>query len=143
VICPICETEYPPGATRCPECGSALVAQLPDPGEEVTLDPLTVLYRKVELRELLAELEGDGIPYILHSGTALQMMDTQTLRGEARGRDWEARVMVVSSRFEDARAALRIAMERAEGEEDEEIDDEAGEAGDDFDALPSDPIQPR
>ena len=115
MICPNCETEYPPEVTRCPECGSALVARLPDPEEEVTLDPLTVLYRKVELRELLAELESEKIPYILHSGTALQMMDTQTLRSEARGRDWEARVMVVSSRFEDARAALRSAMVRLGG----------------------------
>jgi hypothetical protein len=142
VICPICETEYPPEVTRCPECGSALVARLPDPGEEITLDPLTVLYRKVELRELLAELEGEKIPYILHSGTALQMMDTQTLRSEARGRDWEARVMVVSSRFEDARAALRTAMERAAGEADDELDEsEASEDG--VDAFSSDPIEPR
>lgn len=142
MICPICETEYPPEVTRCPECGSALVARLPDPGEEITLDPLTVLYRKVELRELLAELEGEKIPYILHSGTALQMMDTQTLRSEARGRDWEARVMVVSSRFEDARAALRTAMERAAGEADDELDEsEASEDG--VDAFSSDPIEPR
>jgi hypothetical protein len=69
------------------------------------------------------------------------MMDTQTLRSEARGRDWEARVMVVSSRFEDARAALRRALERAGGEEDEEIDED--EEGVDFEALSSDPIEPR
>jgi hypothetical protein len=120
------------------------VARLPDPGEEITLDPLTVLYRKVELRELLAELEGEKIPYILHSGTALQMMDSQTLRSEARGRDWEARVMVVSSRFEDARAALRTAMERAAGEADDELDEsEASEDGVDADAFSSDPIEPR
>ena len=144
MICPICETEYPPEVTRCPECGSALVARLPDPEEEVTLDPLAVVYRRVELRELLAELEGGQIPYVLHSGTALQMMDTQTLRSEARGRDWEARVMVVSSRFEDARAALRSAMERAQGEEDEEFEEEgADEESDEFDALSSDPIEPR
>ena len=147
MICPICETEYPPEVTRCPECGSALVARLPDPEEEVTLDPLTVLYRRVELRELLAELESARIPYILHSGTALSMMDTQPLRSGARRRDWEARVMVVSSRFEDARVALRSARERAAGEEDEELEelDEEGadEESADFDALSSDPFEPR
>lgn len=128
------------------------MARLPEAGEEIVFDPLTVLTSRVELRELVALLEAEKIPYILHAGTGLQMMDTQTLRSLARRRDWEARVMVVSSRFEEARAALRSAQEsvedekREEQEEEEELDaaEEAeAEEGSGFDSISPDPIRPR
>jgi hypothetical protein len=123
VICQFCEREYPEGIERCAECGCDLIETLPEEGDEVVLEPLPVLREPAVLGDLVARLEAERIPYIVHAGTALAMLEMQHLRGAAAPEEWEARVLVVSSRFAEARSALRAAMAGAAASEYDDVAD--------------------
>ncbi|GMU66608.1 MAG: hypothetical protein AMXMBFR36_28820 [Acidobacteriota bacterium] len=107
MICQFCEIEYPEGTERCEECGSDLVNELPPASSEIVLEPLVEVTRRRELPLLVERLEAAGIPYLIQSGTALRMLESQTLVNAVRGSEWEARVLVVSSRDEEAREIVR------------------------------------
>jgi hypothetical protein len=122
VICQFCEIEYAAETKRCAQCGCELVESLPEGSAEVVLEPLGETFRRRQLDRLVESLEAADIPYIVHSGTALGMQDGQMLRNAARREDWEARILVVSTRHEEAREAWK---ESAEGLEDEEWEEPA------------------
>lgn len=138
MICQFCEIEYPADAARCAECGAELVEALPPASDEIVLEPLAEIFRRRELELLVEELEAARIPYSVHSGTAWAMQGSQTLASVARRSAWEAQVLVVSTRREEAEAALEAAKEALKLEpeevdedldEDEDFDDELEEAG--------------
>lgn len=132
MICQFCETEYPAGTERCAKCGAELVAALPPESDEIVLEPLAELSRRRELELLVARLEAARIPYVVQCGTALAMQEMQALHDTARRGQWLARVLVVSSRHEEAAAELAAAAEDLaeepeeawEEEPDDELDDE-------------------
>ncbi len=114
MICQFCEIEHPAGARSCSQCGCDLVASLAVEGEELTFDPLPIIDDRATLAALVSQLEADCIPYTVHCGTGLQMYETQSLGAVAPPGTWEARVMVISSRYAEADAALRAAAAGAE-----------------------------
>ncbi len=111
MICQFCEIEYPAGTERCKECGAELLEALPDEDSEPTVDPLCVIYKRGQLSYLVDLLEKAQIPYTVYSGTALFMLDRQRPRDIAYKKDWEARVVAMSSRWEEAEAAAQEAEE--------------------------------
>lgn len=132
MICQFCETEYPAGTVQCADCGTELVEALPPDSSELVLDPLETVHRRRELELLVERLEAAAIPYAVHAGTALHMQDLQALTDTVRRSQWEARVMVVSSRHDEARALLadvgRLMLDEPDEESDQEDEREpAGE----------------
>lgn len=111
MICQFCETEYPAETEHCAECGCGLVESLADTSSEFVLEPLGDIYDHRQLEVLGRLLEAAGIPYQVTSGTALAMLERHALFDTVHASVWEARVMVVSSRLEEARAAWRVACE--------------------------------
>jgi hypothetical protein len=104
MICQFCETTYSAGTEYCPKCGFELVETLADPSSELMLEWLADLFDRRQLDRLADLLEAEKIPYIVHSGTALRMKEEQTLRSSVNQDEWEARIMVASSRLEEARS---------------------------------------
>lgn len=107
MICQFCEVEAPAKARTCPKCGCDLVERLAGEGQELTFDPLPIFDDRDTLAALVARLESERIPYTVQCGTGLQMFETQSLGAEVGPETWEARVMVISSRYAEAEAALR------------------------------------
>ena len=130
MICEYCETEYPEGITMCAACGYELVDELPAPPSEHALEPLCDLRDRLQLELLVERLEDAAIPYSVHSGTALSMQDHAILSDTIHRGVWEARVMVVGSRHEEARAEWLAAVADAEAA--------GGEEGGSEDLAPDD-----
>jgi hypothetical protein len=121
MICRFCEVEYAEGTTHCAQCGAELVESLPPETEELVMEPLGEIYRPRELDLVVGRLEEAEIPYVVHCGTGLAMMESHALSGTVHWSQWEARVLVVSSRHEEARAILEeVAGEMPDEEEEEE-----------------------
>jgi hypothetical protein len=135
MICQFCETEYPAGTERCADCGTELVEALPPESSELVLDPLETLHRHRELELLVERLEAAAIPYAVHAGTALHMQDMQALTDRVRRSQWEARVLVVSSRYDEAKAALAEVARRMLDEPDEAEESEEEESPQQVDRL--------
>jgi hypothetical protein len=130
MICQFCETEYPEGTERCARCGTELLEELPPETSELILEPLAEVARRRELELLVARLEQARIPYVVQSGTALGMQDMQAFRDTVRRKEWEARVLVVSSRHEEAAAELAAAAEDLANEPEPEWDEDWDEEQD-------------
>ena len=109
MICQFCEIEAPANARTCARCGCDLVDRLAEERQELTFDPLPIVDDRDRFDSLIARLEAERIPYTVQCGTGLQMFETQSLGAEAGPETWEARVMVISSRYAEAAAALRAA----------------------------------
>ncbi len=79
MICPQCESEYREGFSICAECNVRLVPDLEHLGEEVGEDgelQLVLLLDTASIEhaeEVVRLLEKNEIPYVLHSGTALNL----------------------------------------------------------------------
>jgi hypothetical protein len=74
-FCPICKTEYPPGAKRCLECEVDLVEKLPEenPDEETKWVLLYYTSNRVFAEFLRETLEQSNIPcWIRSTGTFLE-----------------------------------------------------------------------
>jgi hypothetical protein len=102
VICQFCEIEYSEGTKVCAECGCELAEALPPESDEVVLEPLGVAYKRRQLAHLVERLETLGIPYVVYSGTALAMLESQGVKSVVFRSEWEARVLCMSSRREEA-----------------------------------------
>ena len=111
MICQFCETEYPAEAEHCAECGCGLVESLADAASGLVLEPLGDIYDHQQLEALSRLLEAAGIPYQVNSGTAFAMLERAAMFDTVHASVWEARVAVVSSRFEEARTAWRTACD--------------------------------
>lgn len=109
MICQFCETDHPPGVKDCGKCGCELVECLAAEEEELTFDPLPIVDDREVFAAVVARLEAERIPYTAQSGTGLVMFETQSLGEVAQPETWEARVMVISSRYAEAEEALRAA----------------------------------
>ena len=113
-FCPECRYEYVEGVETCPDCGSALVAELaaqqtPEPEPKAGTDDKWVglldLGDAVEGSIIADVLESAGIPVWLKSDTTL-IVQTAGIPGRPG-----LVIMVPSSRVEDAKAALEEARE--------------------------------
>lgn len=123
MICQFCEVEYPEGTTHCAQCGAELVEALPPENEELVMEPLGEFRRQRGLDLLAERLEDAEIPYVVHCGTGLAMMESRALAATVHWSQWEARVMVVSSRHEEAREILdEVTRELPDDEEEEDED---------------------
>ena len=122
MICQFCEVEYAEGTTHCAQCGAELVESLPSEAEELVMEPLGEIYRQRQLDLLVARLEDAEIPYVVHCGTGVAMMESHALARTVHWSQWEARVLVVSSRHEEAREILDGVARELPDEDDEEED---------------------
>ena len=110
MICQFCETEHAAGVRSCSQCGCDLVESLAEERAELTFDPLPIIDDRDTLAALVQQLEAEHIPYTLQCGTGLCMFETQSLADTAGPGLWEARVMVISSRYSEAEDALSDAV---------------------------------
>ena len=96
-----------------------------------------MLHDHRELDRVLERLEADEIPYVVHCGTALYMQEQLVIADRVRISQWEARVSVASSRFEEARQALAAAAELVESapEGDRGVGKPGGAKREDFERL--------
>jgi hypothetical protein len=114
MICPSCGAEYREGFTRCHDCDVPLVASLEEAasGEaaftgEDALVPFHVTRHPELLGALLERLEDERIPYAVHAGTALCMLEGEELPKAGEPDFWEARILVLASKAPQAAALLR------------------------------------
>ena len=73
MFCPICNSEYQPGITRCPDDGAELVAQAsPEPGDvsKARFVPLHNLGSPVEAEMVNDIFQQNGIRSVIQSGSA-------------------------------------------------------------------------
>lgn len=73
MFCPVCNAEYQPGITRCPEDDTDLVAQpTPDPGDdsEARFVPLHNLNSPVEAEMVNDIFQQNGIRSVIQAGSA-------------------------------------------------------------------------
>ena len=111
MYCPVCESEYREGFTKCSDCDVLLVRELTD-GDihndvPESLKPLAHEGSPELIAELLDRLERAGVPYVIQAGTALAVFEGEraTISGPL---EWEARVWVLD-KFE--REAQRVYAE--------------------------------
>jgi hypothetical protein len=66
-FCPICKTEYPPGAKRCVECEVDLVEKLPEEDSEEEIKWVLLYYtpNRVFAEFLKETLEQNSIPCVI------------------------------------------------------------------------------
>ncbi|MBP7589107.1 MAG: hypothetical protein KBA72_14225 [Thermoanaerobaculia bacterium] len=133
MICPSCHAEYRDGFTTCADCEIPLVTDLAaaaaagegdgategeefsggfggglgsgtgDPGDLV---PLAELGSPEMLGTLLEQLEEGQIPYVVQAGTAVALAYGRDLESPGFPDPWLARVMVVGSFRQEARALV-------------------------------------
>ena len=135
MICPSCGDEFREGIAKCPDCGVALVDELPAKTPprlailETTGDPdrLTVLLEK---------LETALVPYVVEAGTALSMLDDESTSDLSAPEPWQARIWVPGSFA--TRAAEAIALASGDSSEREPEEMETMDAAD-----LKNPVQPR
>jgi len=133
MICPSCHAEYRDGFTTCADCEIPLVADLAAAaaagegdgaieGEEFSggfggglgsgtgapgdLVPLAELGSPEMLGTLLEQLEEGQIPYVVQAGTAVALAYGRDLESPGFPDPWLARVMVVGSFRQEARALV-------------------------------------
>ncbi|OQX91984.1 MAG: hypothetical protein B6D58_05290 [candidate division Zixibacteria bacterium 4484_95] len=70
-FCPKCGVEYPPGITRCPDCGCELVDTLPGKEESIDFDSEPIMLCKtgdmLSVEFLEEALKSEGIPCLIQS----------------------------------------------------------------------------
>ena len=115
MFCPQCHAEYRPGFSRCNDCEVDLVDELPAESAaaadgEDRLERLPPIHQPALLGDWLERLEEDRIPYVVHAGTALALLDGDTLEDAGTPDHWSARVFVLATRRADAERLLRAAM---------------------------------
>lgn len=118
MFCPQCRTEYTDEATRCTECGSALVGGSPPREGDAEDLPMVTVFESADvsaLRVVMGLLEAEGIPCVLeHDPDSAPFPGVEPLTGPAR-----VRVPV-----ESAEAARELVNDRsAELAEDSEPND--------------------
>jgi len=106
-FCPKCRFEYLPAVRRCPDCGSALVAELP-PEQEVEerqLDDVVLCTTsgEVEATLLRARLTGEGIPTRAQIAGVLPLVGAPEIPPSAQ----PVKVFVLRKDLERARAVWR------------------------------------
>ena len=135
MICPSCGDEFREGIATCPDCGVALVDEIP-PEEPPRLASLERTDDPDRLAVLLEKLETALVPYVVEAGTALSLIDDEEAPELPGPEPWQARVWVPGSFATRAAQAIAAGLANASGSAPEEI--EALDAAD----LKS-PVQPR
>jgi hypothetical protein len=105
-ICPKCKYEYLPAVKECPECGVALVDELPEqaPPPPAVTEPLIAVYEapdelmSVMVRDLLEEA---GIPVVAQSGLVPWHDDMRFTAG-----GFHSRLLVFESQSDQARRLI-------------------------------------
>ncbi len=113
MICPKCNAEYRDGFYTCADCNVRLVAyeesdvdsqatdNSVDPSE-LTLVPIIDTHDSIFLDEAVCVLEERGIPYVVHSGTAVDLTAS-----DFRNLSWRAILSVPMSAVEEARNVIQ------------------------------------
>ena len=102
MICPLCESEYRDGVTRCSDCDVDLVDELAPNAYEEALTALASNITSDVLAELTDRLEKTGVPYVVEAGTALRLLDHPE-EPMTKPDNWEARVWIASPFAERAK----------------------------------------
>jgi hypothetical protein len=106
MFCPVCESEFREGFTRCNDCDVALVEELFD--EQAALGSLVPLIDDISpnlIGEVTERLEKQRIPYMVQAGTALAIIegDVETLTEPGT---WRAHIWVTEDRAQEAHRLL-------------------------------------
>jgi hypothetical protein len=121
VICPSCGDEFREGIAVCPDCGVALVAELP-PEAPPRLATLETTGDPDRLAVLLEKLETALVPYVVEAGTALSLIDDDSTPEPSAPEPWQARVWVPGRFTIRAAEAIAVAPADASGSEPEEME---------------------
>lgn len=116
MFCPQCRQEYREGMTTCQECGSALVATLPEAGHDEAewVDLVTVLKSSdtATIKVVKSLLEAEGIPCVLQ---AEGIQDLLGLGRAGTGFNVAVGPVQVQVHPQDAEAALELIEARDRG----------------------------
>jgi hypothetical protein len=121
VICPSCGDEFREGIAVCPDCGIALVAELP-PEAPPRLATLETTGDPDRLAVLLEKLETALVPYVVEAGTALSLLDDDSTPEPSAPEPWQARVWIPGSFATRAAEVIDVAPADASGSEPEEME---------------------
>jgi hypothetical protein len=121
VICPSCGDEFREGIAVCPDCGIALVAELP-PEAPPRLASLETTGDPDRLAALLEKLETALVPYVVEAGTALSLIDDDSTPEPSAPEPWQARIWVPGSSAIRAAEAISATSAEASISEREEIE---------------------
>jgi hypothetical protein len=121
VICPSCGDEFREGFAVCPDCGIALIAELP-PAASPRLAILEKTDDPDRLTVLLERLEAALVPYVVEAGTALSLLDDESTSDLSAPEPWQARVWIPGSFANRAAEAISATSAEASISEREEIE---------------------
>jgi hypothetical protein len=118
MFCPVCETEYREGFSKCADCDVLLVSELGADDEEEVPASLKGLAHESSpelIADLLDRLERAGVPYVIQAGTALAVFEGERTTAD-HPLEWEARVWVIDEFEREAQRVLaEVRVERAGG----------------------------
>jgi hypothetical protein len=128
MYCPQCQAEFRPGFDRCNECDVPLVAALPTQ-EIAPEEALEVVFssRDPTLWPVVRSLfDARGIPYVVQGEKAMGLLPIAPIGGILGRTGMQARLLVPTSRVEEARALIADTddVENATEPLDEEESDE-------------------
>lgn len=118
MFCPVCETEYREGFTKCADCDVLLVHELgAGEGDDVpaSLKGLAHESSPELIAELLDRLEQAHVPYVIQAGTALAVFEGERATAD-HPLEWEARVWVID-KFEQEAQRIYAEVRAARAEE--------------------------
>jgi hypothetical protein len=121
VICPRCGDEFREGIAACPDCGVALVDELP-PETPPRLAILETTGDPDRLAVLLEKLETALVPYVVEAGTALSLLDDESTPDLSTPEPWQARIWVPGSAATRAAEVIARASANSSGREPEEME---------------------